>query len=228
MKAPSINLTIFTTRVPDCLATIENVIIKFDEFSSMNLNTPALEDECEKELETTKEIEVENVLEIQKQISATETDWAYSSIGEWKITDSLNSEIIIPLSEAVRMCLSFQNGFSTISWPKNLFCTLNFLNTFITSPTRTSSASQTKSISLNNYLRPIDAILCVNEDLILISDRELDAVLPHFWTNKNLENGNKVQLVNFSFLVGRDNTNRIPLSLQFGSIQLDQERLLIC
>jgi hypothetical protein len=189
------------------LSKIESKIKKFDNFPSAQFSS-TLEEECEKELEKEKEVEVEIEVEIETQNPATEMDWNYSSVGRWKTEDYLRHNVITTLSQAIQANLRYQNGRSSISWPTNIYCTMNFANTI---------ATPRRSVFLNNYLRPVDAILRVNNDLILISDRELNAVLPHFWASTNARNGEtNTHLMNFTYLKA-SHMDRISLSLNFGS-----------
>jgi hypothetical protein len=98
-------------------------------------------------LEQEKETEVEIQIQIIRQ---SELDWDYS----------------VSLAHVLRVEISFQSSLG-ISWPRNLYCTKNFV--------RSLSNSRCK---FNNYLRPVDALLCAGKDIILISERELNNLWP--------------------------------------------------
>jgi hypothetical protein len=163
----------------------------------------------EQELEQEKEVETEIEVEILHQTPAHDVDWNYSLVGQWRTVDYLRNGVISPLSEVVQSIIKYESSSPRhmISWPTNIYCSQNFVNTLATS---ISSGPRV----LNNYLRPVNALLCVEKDIILISEMELNNLLPYFWRGPALASRNsRVRLMNFSFLETRRDTLPIPLSL---------------
>jgi hypothetical protein len=149
---------------------------------------------------------VETQIQFTRQTPASESDWEYSSVRAWSIGDYIRNGVILPLTEVLQTNVEFQSPLG-ISWPANLYCTKNFFFAL-------STGGECK---LNNYLRPVDALLCVGQDIILISERELNSLLPHFWNGMTLgTEGNPVRLVNLPFLSSRQASDSIPLLLSFG------------
>jgi hypothetical protein len=181
------------------------------------------EEECERELEQEKEVEKEIEIEFIQQSPDSEVDWNYSFVGQWGISDYLTRGLILPLDKVIQSQIKFQSIPSNISWPSNIYCTKNFVKVL-------TNSKLVKG--LNNYLRPVDALLCIDKDIILISEREENELLSIFWAGISLRSGtHQVQLLNLSFLEGRGTSALpIPLSLHLGptpsSISLDDLSIL--
>jgi hypothetical protein len=213
------SLSLSPMKMEDYLTSIQERIIEYDEPTSTLFSTN-FEQECERELEQNKETEVETQIQIIHQTPAEEKEWNYSLVSRWKTEDYLLNDVIMPLAEVLQTHVEFQT-LCGITWPTNLYCTRNFIYCLST------TAAEPSCRKLNNYLRPVDALLCVGQDIILISERELNCLLPHFWTgaalrSRSQEEGeqkreeHRVQLTNLSFLSSRNSSNSIPLSLSFG------------
>lgn len=80
----------------------------------------------------------------------------------------------------------------------------------------------------------MDALLCIGKDIILISEREENNLLPQFWKESRRLTGNhQISLLNLAFLEARRISNGsqpIPLSLHIGpatpSIMIDDISIL--
>jgi hypothetical protein len=174
-----------------------------------------LGEECERELEQEKEVVQEAQVQFLLQQPNQEVDWDYSSVLEWSIQDFKAQGIVSPLSDLISSSVRYDKGPQSIQWPKNIYCTKNFAR-----PIKNSLFGLPR---LNNYLRPANAILCLDTSLVLLSEREADCLLPIFWSKKSLlGNGNFRMLVNLASLekYSHDSNPRcyqVPLSLCYGS-----------
>ena len=143
-----------------------------------------LEEECERELE--KEIELEE--EVEKQVTSQHP---FAEIF-WSVNDLLNCRNNSDLKRSVNTCSLelfindkiFHNGKpmnyhhnNPFHWPQNIYGTVNFFLSVENLATDTS-------LSANDYLRLVDFFLVFqNGDVILLSEKEADAVLKLTWTN---------------------------------------------
>jgi hypothetical protein len=127
-------------------------------------------------------------------------------VGRWRTTDYLRKGLISPLRQVIQSQIRFHNTPSNISWPPNIYCTKNFTN----------SLANSKMKGMNNYLRPVDALLCVERMLSHLGEGR--KLLPHFWEGSQVRVGHRVQLMNLALLEGRgpSRVNPIPLALRIG------------
>ncbi|GIL51274.1 hypothetical protein Vafri_7113, partial [Volvox africanus] len=122
------------------------------------------DEECERELEEEEEEE-----EVERQVpavkAARESDWNYATgLKASSVADLDAAAALKPLSDAV-VTLE-PKSLSDISWSSAVWCTRNFLNTAASSP---------NTAELNQYLRPVGAlVLFASGDVLLVSEREAD------------------------------------------------------
>ena len=61
-----------------------------------------------------------------------------------------------------------------------------------------------KQNGLNNFLRPVDALLCIGKDILLFSEREENNLLPLFWKeSRGLSGDHQIFFLNLAFLEAR-------------------------
>ena len=136
--------------------------------------TSAYEEECEREIEKEIEKMVPQQPRLATREAQSEKDWEYHRIfGASKASD---------LSEFGCSFVSLgddaQHGSFlarwTIDWPQNILLTSNFRNTVVV---------RGASDQVDRYRRPIDAALIFPEthQVVLLSEREANGLLPHFW-----------------------------------------------
>lgn len=189
----------------ELLNKIRNKIIGYSVKVS---KTISFGEECEKELEIYQEIEIEHEKEIEEMEAFEESDWKYNSIFEELPRD------IYPLKCMERFIGSNLQKENVIKWSKNIYFTLNFLFTI---------KRKNEMEKLNNYLRPVDFILYWDSKIILISEREMNSLLPLFWkkcSENSISNSiqqHSINLTNFSYLkdingeLNSTNLKKIPL-----------------
>ena len=205
--------------IEDYEELLNNIRNKIIGYSVKVSKTISFGEECEKELEIHQEVEIEHEKEIEKMEAFGEIDWKYNSIFE-----ELPPEIY-PLKCIERFIESKLQKENVIKWSKNIYFTKNFLFTI---------KRKNEMEKLNNYLRPVDFILYWDSKIILISEREMNSLLPLFWkkcSENSISNSNSIQqhsinLTNFSYLKDIDgelnstNLKEIPLCLSVESNNL--------
>jgi hypothetical protein len=178
--------------------------VKLQSFVDITISsTSNYVEECEKELEITKEIEGMREPETVAGQAVAEIDW------NPEIVRRLNSSAyqltgFIPLREVVRSHVKLtEHG---IAWPDNIYCSQNFLKTVLV---------ERESNQLS-ALRPIDSVLCINSDFVLISEREAQRLMPTM--RKVCRSQNVVRMVNHALMrSSQGNTFQdIPLALCIG------------
>eukprot|EP00976_Prorocentrum_cordatum_P097578 1191049-Prorocentrum_minimum.AAC.1 len=142
-----------------------------------------LDEECERETE--KEVEVQEEVErrVPKMRPASETDWDYSSAVTSAIPAGLATKRavsfrvmkVLPLKKVVGEFLEGDPpaALEAVKWA-DIYCTQNFVYTV---------AVTTKKGALNEYLRPLDAVLVYpnGHGVVLLSEREADNILARMW-----------------------------------------------
>ena len=130
-----------------------------------------LGEECERELEREIEAEEEQELEIAKKDPRAETNWDMNLIFNVGSPRELPNANL--LQDTINIICPKVNH---VLWDKTIFCTRNFAYTVV---------HTSKSYILNNYLRPVDFLLIFkNKEILLISEREANTILPALWGRK--------------------------------------------
>jgi hypothetical protein len=182
------------------MKAIQAKLRSFSEITISSANNYA--EECEKELEIVKETEETEDSETIAGQAISEIDWNPEIIrtlkpSEYRLTG------FVPLEESIRSHMRLTE-LNAIAWPANIYCSQNFLKTAVVEG------------QLHPPLRPVDALLCVNSDFILISEREAQRLMPTM--RKLCQSQNVVRFVNHALMrSSRGNAFQdIPLSLCIG------------
>ncbi|KXS16815.1 hypothetical protein M427DRAFT_285457 [Gonapodya prolifera JEL478] len=120
-------------------------------------------DECERELEMEEEEELEKEQEIPRQHAVVEKRWQYSTA----LTATSISDLATQCMSIKAAATSFiaQHHIAVLRWPHRLYCTVDFLRTVANNAPL-------------DFLRVADvAILFNNGDVLMLSDKEADAIL---------------------------------------------------
>jgi len=144
-----------------------------------NVQVSELSEECERELENEEEEEEEEEVELQVASPYTEQDWSYSRAFSGSFQGAVP---LLKISDIAEELLG--KPVSNIHWTSMLLCTPNWRNTI------TSMQSSGRL-----YLRSVNAFLyCPDGSIVLISDYELDKLLPFWWRAKK----SKIKLMHLS------------------------------
>ncbi|GLC47557.1 hypothetical protein PLESTB_000000900 [Pleodorina starrii] len=141
--------------------------------------TAADDEECERELEEEEEEDQEVERQVARVSPAAEQDWEYGAVLGAVSTARLDAAgaLLVRLAEVVPRFLQPSSGLGAIPWSREVLCTTNFL--LATPPPRGSSSA------LNEYLRPVDAMLLFpSGETVLISEREADQLQALAWANR--------------------------------------------
>ncbi|KAG2492072.1 hypothetical protein HYH03_009568 [Edaphochlamys debaryana] len=136
------------------------------------------DEECERQLEQEEEEEEEVEREVPRVTPRSETNWSLSIALAGSITALSPASLaaaagvaILPLPSAVQQNLA-PASLRGIPWSTKVYATDNFLLTASSRPS-----------PLNEYLRPLDALLLFpgSAEALLISEREADRLLGALW-----------------------------------------------
>eukprot|EP00434_Breviolum_minutum_P034401 symbB.v1.2.030448.t1/scaffold3429.1/size56941/4 len=170
----------------DLITKIQDHVKEYGPELSVKAN--ALNEECEREIELEKEVEEELEKEVLQMTPRQEHDWDTSLL--WRA--SCIGDLPVEVMSLAKICQSTDILKEIDPWPEaKIFCTRNFHLTI------------KEEVNMDDYLRPVDAIMVLgNGELLLVSDREADALLQEFWTQKSnvseVEMGKSNTLVNFA------------------------------
>ncbi|EFJ48301.1 hypothetical protein VOLCADRAFT_104794 [Volvox carteri f. nagariensis] len=143
------------------------------------------DEECERELEEEREREKEREVEVPRVSPAAECDWNYGTAFAAASPAQLDSDArLVALRDAVSGLL-WPSSLASLSWSAEVLCTANFL---CTTTARTRAAITTsrcgKEEALNEYLRPVDAVLLFpSGQMVLVSEREADQLQGLVWAS---------------------------------------------
>eukprot|EP00037_Helgoeca_nana_P031742 m.409107 g.409107 ORF g.409107 m.409107 type:complete len:3050 (+) comp28456_c0_seq1:346-9495(+) len=139
-----------------------------------------LDEECEREVEQEQEMEREVEVELPSREPRAETDFG---LQQFSCTELLRRGDISSLAtwvgkESVMGPLA--DKLSAISWVRTevgltVCATQNFIET----------VTMGRGEDLHQHLRPIDAMLCLEDGIVLLSDREADVVLENVWAGSH-------------------------------------------
>lgn len=148
-------------------------------------------EEVERELQQEEEEEEEREVEPPQVQAAQERDWQYRAALTAASVKELcnaagNTLAVVPLGEVVGLLQA--GGLAGIPWSRKVHCTANFVYTTAASLLRadvhgSSAAAGVVGGSLDEYLRPVDALLVFPKtgDVLLVSEREADALQEQVW-----------------------------------------------
>jgi hypothetical protein len=130
-----------------------------------------VDEEMERELEQEQEQEQEQEREVPAVLPSQEQDWDYAAALSAATPGDLPSQAgVMMLSELVSR-LSQSSHVKALRWCGRVFCTSNFAHTVAGA-----------ALVQDDYLRPCAALLLFPGDqLLLLSEREEDALLQHMW-----------------------------------------------
>jgi hypothetical protein len=152
---------------------IEEVGVRYGKGYLVPAST--LDEECERELEQEKEEEEEIVIELTRQTPALEVDWDVSAaLASGLAGVKAQQPGLMLLSDAVSKHLKQAKRVSAICWSDktaNVWITPNFMQTL----------APMEDDDLSLYLRTVDALVPLGNDLIVLSDREADTLLHSEW-----------------------------------------------
>jgi hypothetical protein len=157
-----------------------------------------------------KETTNAQVTELIRSEAVDETDWSLEMLQKLNPA-KYRQKGFIPLREVVVNCVTLTEQHQ-ILWPENIFCSMNFFQTVKKGPN-----------SLNYNLRPIDSVLWINSDLILISEREAEMLLLSMRGNLS-KSQNVIRITHFSLLKSHqgESLSEVPLSLCLGSENINR------
>ena len=129
--------------------------------------------ECEKEIE--KEIIREQIVETKLllQTPKDEIDWKYDRIMKYNSENIRVDTNAISLEDAIKEYINPVHSLQSIPWSRSelpIYCTRNFIETIC----KTSTNCFTEE-----YLRPVDMLLCFPNLILLISEREANGIIPY-------------------------------------------------
>jgi hypothetical protein len=154
---------------------IEEVGVRYGKGYLVTASTLDEECECECELEQEKEEEEEIVIELTRQTPALEVDWDVSAaLASGLAGVKAQQPGLMLLSDAVSKHLKQTKRVSAIRWSDktaNVWITPNFMQTL----------APMEDDDLSLYLRTVDALVPLGNDLIVLSDREADTLLHSEW-----------------------------------------------
>jgi hypothetical protein len=154
------------------------------------------EEEHERELEKEQELMEETEVQVGKRDALDEDEWDYHHI----LSGGVLSASALPalgckiqqLNRQVKKnsCL----GAIEVVWPANIWCTENF--------DRTVKPVQQQRDYRDSYRRSVDSVLLFPSanEIVLISDREANGMLPHFQAWSGNGRRSEVCLTTFAFL----------------------------
>jgi hypothetical protein len=162
-----------------------------------------LNEEVERELEREQEQEVEVKREIARVESREETDWEYSNVlFATKIEEISALAQVRTLNEAAAFL--HPASVRNLDWSAQVYCTTNFLIAAADSSFEDGSfACSDGGISINEYLRPVDAFLLLPSDcsIVLLSEREANSVLKAMLEKGKDQEENSISLNNGEILM---------------------------
>jgi hypothetical protein len=126
------------------------------------------DEECEREMEREIEQEEEQEVEFHKMTVNAEVDWDYEAI----FSSSSITDLPIKTYEIATIIEKMScKSLAGIKWSKNIHCTENFIHTVV----------ETVDGPIDEYLRiPDGFVVFPCGSVLLLSDREVNAVLPIF------------------------------------------------
>ena len=137
-----------------------------------------LGEEMEREVEREIEAEEEQELQIAYQKPRFEINWDMGMLFNVQSPREL-SGVCILRDTLNTIC----HSVSSILWADNIYCTKNFLYT-----------CENEYMRLNEYLRPVDYLVIFNnKEILLISEREANTLLPLLWNKDNLQSNISLQ-----------------------------------
>ncbi|GLC35648.1 hypothetical protein PLESTM_000350400 [Pleodorina starrii] len=166
------------------MSRIEDRAALYGRGYMVTAGTAADDEECERELEEEEEEEQEVERQVARVSPAAEQDWEYGAVLGAVSTAPLYAAgaLLVRLAEVVPRFLQPSSGLGAIPWSREVLCTTNFL--LATPPPRGSSSA------LNEYLRPVDAMLLFpSGETVLISEREADQLQALAWATPASSNG---------------------------------------
>ncbi|KAI9096946.1 hypothetical protein DFS34DRAFT_621986 [Phlyctochytrium arcticum] len=157
------------------------------------ISSSAWDQMCERELQVERENEAEVAREVPCVKALPEKTWDYSAILQATSVQDLEPFVKFEhIAQSIKRML-VPADLAKVGWQRtNVFATLNFLTT----------VEIGVGFSANDFIRLIDMVLLIqNEeeqwDLLLLSDKEADAILEIFWGKTLPDN---VALVNLTQL----------------------------
>ncbi|KXZ49831.1 hypothetical protein GPECTOR_19g282 [Gonium pectorale] len=132
----------------------------------------AEDEECERELEEEEEEEEEQEKQVPRASPRPERDWAFTTALAAASPEALDPGAgVVSLPHAALQLQPCSLG--GMAWSPQVYCTANFL--YATSGVPAGAA-------LNEYLRPVDALLLYpSGQVLLLSEREADRLLALVW-----------------------------------------------
>mmetsp|Transcript_37741 Transcript_37741/g.58711 ORF Transcript_37741/g.58711 Transcript_37741/m.58711 type:complete len:340 (-) Transcript_37741:34-1053(-) len=138
--------------------------------SDFSQDASVQDEEYERELEREIQKEQELVNEVRQESPEHESDWRYDLVFDVDRACRLPIQVVPLEALTKRVPLLADLG---VCWPQQILCTMNFVST-IRAPK-----------DLGGFLRSVDAMLVFpNNDCLLLSDREADALLALFWLRR--------------------------------------------
>ena len=156
----------------------------------------ALDEECERELEQEEEQEEEVEQQVAFQKPASETDWNYEDIFEVDDPTSLAGAGVIGLRDVLQdLYHGEEQGLADIDSGGKVLLTKNFAVTL--------ACAAGEEMNMDDYLRPVDLLLLfpVTGTVLLLSEREADAIVPLFWRRDRSAKSSSSQLAHSVVLV---------------------------
>ena len=165
-----------------------------------------LDEECERELEMEKEEEEEEEVEVPKQDPRAELAWDYGMI--FRVSSASTIPEVVSLSTFMEKRFDPDDKLQEIKWSLagRVYATTNFIQT-VTSGNDAGRLSKGGGIS--QYLRPVDAMVTFHSrypvtgtssaSILLLSEREADAILELFWKQPSSAASAQVDFVNLSY-----------------------------
>ena len=148
-----------------------------------------LDEECERELEKEVELELEVEKEVAYQEPREEAAWDYACVLKARSALALPPEVgVCDLRGFLRERVVSDGNLGALPWHPRVYCSANFRE------------SVQDDVALNEYLRPVDAMLYFpgDQSVLLLSEFEADAVLELFWRNADRRGHDIPLFVNLS------------------------------
>lgn len=135
------------------------------------------DEECERELEREEAEEQEEERQVPRAKAVREQDWQYGSALRAASACELNAagaQLMLLRTATAQLLLPSSLGM--LPWSSYVHCTKNFLVTTLTS-------REARHTTLNEYLRPVDAMLVFPKsgEVVLLSEREADQLQAISW-----------------------------------------------
>ena len=165
--------------------------------SDLISQSKGLDDECERELEREEEEEEEVERSIPKAEALKEYDWSYSAaLGACGPEDMPHDAGVVLLQDAFKALLSAK-GSDQIGWSPKVYCTRNFFRTVA----RQQSSLDGEEAKMDEYLRLVDVYIFWPSTgaLVLMSDREADAICAHMWALEDGDMATTPRLMHLAF-----------------------------